>query len=165
MCMFNQVHCASLDGFFLEGSDPRSSARNPQNGQSRRTGASIQTSHTARDAIWAPSPGQASSLPSNSPGRQLSQQPNNNISCCCAACRAVLCCTALVCLLQLAAAQFGGMPGMGMPEQPKAHAVKSDVQYIKCQACEALVKQAYRHTKSKREGLRPHQKVRECQLQ
>ena len=59
--------------------------------------------------------------------------------------------------LQLSAAQFG-MPGMGM-EQPKAAAVKSDVQYIKCQACEALVKQAYRHTKSQREGLKPHQKV------
>jgi hypothetical protein len=75
------------------------------------------------------------------------------------ACRAVLLCTVLACLVQLSAAQFG-MPGMGMPEQPKAAAVKSDVQYIKCQACEALVKQAYRHTKSKREGLRPGQKVR-----
>lgn len=78
--------------------------------------------------------------------------------------RAALWCTALVCLLQLAAAQFGGMPGMGMPEQPKAHAVKSDVQYIKCQACEALVKQAYRHTKTKREGLKPHQKLSESDI-
>lgn len=75
------------------------------------------------------------------------------------ACRAVLLCAVLACLLQLSVAQFG-MPGMGMPEQPKAAAVKSDVQYIKCQACEAVVKQAYRHTKSKREGLRPGQKVR-----
>lgn len=61
-------------------------------------------------------------------------------------------------LAHLAAAQFG-MPGMGMPEEPKAAAVKSDVQYIKCQACEAFVKQAYRHTKSKREGLKPGHKV------
>jgi hypothetical protein len=96
--------------------------------------------------------------------RQLSQSSRRTSQNCCAvlcvACRAVLWCTALVCLLQLASAQFGGgMPGMGMPEQPKAHAVKSDVQYIKCQACEALVKQAYRHTKTKREGLKPHQKV------
>jgi len=60
-------------------------------------------------------------------------------------------------LLQLTTAQFG-MPGMGM-EQPKAAAVKSDVQYIRCQACEAFVKQAYRHTKSQREALRPGQKV------
>lgn len=74
-------------------------------------------------------------------------------------CRAALLCAVLVGLLQLTAAQFG-MPGMGMPEQPKAAAVKSDVQYIKCQACEAFVKQAYRHTKSKREGLKPGQKVR-----
>lgn len=51
------------------------------------------------------------------------------------------------------------MPGMGGPEPPKATAVKSDVQYIKCQACEAFVKQAYRHTKSKREGLKPGHKV------
>lgn len=62
------------------------------------------------------------------------------------------------CLAHLAAAQFG-MPGMGMGEEPKAAAVKSDVQYIKCQACEAFVKQAYRHTKSKREGLKPGHKV------
>lgn len=65
----------------------------------------------------------------------------------------------MVACWQLSAAQFGGMPGMGMPEQPKAAAVKSDVQYIKCQACEAYVKQAYRHTKSQREGLKPGQKV------
>lgn len=71
-------------------------------------------------------------------------------------------CLVALCLLHLAAAQFGGMPGMGgMPEPPKVLAVKSDVQYIKCQACEALVKQAYRHTKAQREGLRPGQKVGE----
>jgi hypothetical protein len=77
-----------------------------------------------------------------------------------AACRAALLCAVLACscLVQLTAAQFG-MPGMGMDKPPKAAAVKSDVQYIKCQACEALVKQAYRHTKSKREGLKPGQKV------
>lgn len=73
---------------------------------------------------------------------------------------AVLCALlACSCLVHLTAAQFG-MPGMGGPEPPKAAAVKSDVQYIKCQTCEALVKQAYRHTKSKREGLKPGHKVR-----
>jgi hypothetical protein len=35
-------------------------------------------------------------------------------------------------------------------------------QYIRCQACEALVKQAYRHIKTKRAALKPGHKVRVC---
>jgi hypothetical protein len=69
---------------------------------------------------------------------------------------------------QQAAAQFGGgmppgmggMGGMGGGEPPKAMAVKSDIPFIRCQVCEALVKQAYRHTKAERAALKPGQKVR-----
>lgn len=69
-------------------------------------------------------------------------------------------CLVACCLLHIAGAQFGGMPGMGgMPEPPKVLAVKSDVQYIKCQACEALVKQA---SCTLRQGL--SRALRQCLL-
>lgn len=65
-------------------------------------------------------------------------------------------------LMVMQAAGQMGMPGMGMGmggDKPKAAAVKSDIPFIRCQACEAMMKQAHRHTKSTRENLKPGQKV------
>ncbi len=51
---------------------------------------------------------------------------------------------------------------MGGPEEPKALAVKSDIQYIRCQVCEAMAKQAQRAVKTMREALTAGKKVRVC---
>jgi len=67
---------------------------------------------------------------------------------------------AIACLTLLAAAgcvaqfDFGGG---GKKELP--HAVRSDVQYIKCPVCKQLVKQAMRTVKTMREELKPGKKV------
>lgn len=50
---------------------------------------------------------------------------------------------------------------MGMPEQKKAKAVKSDVQYIRCGVCEEMTRNIYRSVKAMREELKPGKKVRE----
>ena len=50
--------------------------------------------------------------------------------------------------------------GMGMgADKPKAAAVKSDIKFIKCQVCEAVVKQATRRVKAMRSELKPGTKV------
>lgn len=46
------------------------------------------------------------------------------------------------------------------PGRAAAKAVKSDVQYIECQVCELLAKNAYRQVKAKRDQLKPGKKVR-----
>lgn len=48
-----------------------------------------------------------------------------------------------LCLLLLAA-QCNAQFGMGKPSGPEAKAVRSDLQYIRCEVCEQLAKQAYR---------------------
>ncbi|WIA20894.1 hypothetical protein OEZ85_005239 [Tetradesmus obliquus] len=70
-------------------------------------------------------------------------------------------------MLQLCSQAAGMMPGMGMggmPEQPKAAAVVSDVKYIKCGVCEALMKQATRKVKAMRGELKPGQRVDESAI-
>lgn len=70
-------------------------------------------------------------------------------------------------VLQLSSHAAGMMPGMGMggmPEQPKAAAVVSDVKYIKCGVCEALMKQATRKVKAMRGELKPGQRVDESAI-
>lgn len=60
----------------------------------------------------------------------------------------------------LSTAASAVMPGMGMPkEEPKALAVTSDIKYVRCQVCEAVVKQAVRKVKGMRDDLKPGQKV------
>eukprot|EP00882_Tetradesmus_deserticola_P022308 GHRQ01024208.1.p1 GENE.GHRQ01024208.1~~GHRQ01024208.1.p1 ORF type:complete len:316 (+),score=128.64 GHRQ01024208.1:278-1225(+) len=69
--------------------------------------------------------------------------------------------------LQLPLIAVAMMPGMGMggmPEEPKAAAVVSDVKYIKCGVCEALVKQATRKVKALRKELKPGQQVDESAI-
>jgi hypothetical protein len=57
------------------------------------------------------------------------------------------------------------MPGLGMPsEEPKAAAVKSDIIFIRCQVCEAVVKQAVRRVKGMREELKPGKRVEESAI-
>ena len=60
----------------------------------------------------------------------------------------------LLCTLALASGQ-----GFTNPKKPAAVGRKEDVQYIKCQACEALAKNALRQVKAAREGLKPGKKV------
>jgi hypothetical protein len=69
-----------------------------------------------------------------------------------------LCCAALLAaclLLPPARTQFGG------PSSPPAvPPVKSDLPYIRCGACEALAKNAYRQVKAARDALKPGKKAR-----
>lgn len=66
--------------------------------------------------------------------------------------------TSFVFLLSLAVAavtaQFGMPPG-----KQEAKPVKSDIQYIRCQVCELLAKNAYRQVKAQRDALKPGKKV------
>lgn len=55
------------------------------------------------------------------------------------------------------AAMFPGMGGNKPP--PKVPAVKADIPFIKCQVCEAIIKQAREVVKDLRAGLKPKQKV------
>lgn len=57
-----------------------------------------------------------------------------------------------------AAAQFGGFGGPAAKEG--APAVKSDIPYIRCSACEALAKNAYRQIKTVKDAQKPGKKVR-----
>jgi hypothetical protein len=66
----------------------------------------------------------------------------------------------LTLLVTLAAAQFGGMPGMmggGQDERPPA--VRSDVQYVRCGVCAEFVKEARAAVKEMRAKLEPGKKV------
>ena len=67
---------------------------------------------------------------------------------------AAICC---ILLLGPAAAQFGGFggPAGGDP----VPAVKSDLPYIRCGACEALAKNAYRQIKALKDAQKPGKKV------
>lgn len=47
----------------------------------------------------------------------------------------------------------------GVPQEPKAAAVKADIPYIKCQVCEAFVKQAINVTKRLREAATASKKL------
>lgn len=60
----------------------------------------------------------------------------------------------LLCTLAIASGQ-----GFTNPKKPPAVARKEDIKYIKCQACEALAKNALRQVKAAREGLKPGKKV------
>ena len=53
----------------------------------------------------------------------------------------------------------GAYAMMGMPEQKKPKAVKSDVQYIRCGVCEEMTRNIYRSVKAMRDELRPGKKV------
>ena len=68
---------------------------------------------------------------------------------------AAICC---ISLLGPAAAQFGGFggPAGGDP----IPAVKSDLPYIRCGACEALAKNAYRQIKALKDAQKPGKKVK-----
>ncbi len=68
---------------------------------------------------------------------------------------AAICC---ISLLGPAAAQFGGFggPAGGDP----IPAVKSDLPYIRCGACEALSKNAYRQIKALKDAQKPGKKVK-----
>ncbi len=70
---------------------------------------------------------------------------------------------AICCLLILgpAAAQFGGFGGPAAKEA--APAVKSDLPYIRCGACEALAKNAYRQIKALKDAQKHGKKVR-CRI-
>ena len=71
---------------------------------------------------------------------------------------AAICC---ICFLGSAAAQFGGFGGpAGADPIP---AVKSDLPYIRCGACEALAKNAYRQIKALKDAQKPGKKVRGSQ--
>jgi hypothetical protein len=52
------------------------------------------------------------------------------------------------------------MAGMPKPEQKKAPAVKEDIPYIRCQVCEAVVKQSIKLVKDLRAEVKPGKKVR-----
>lgn len=65
----------------------------------------------------------------------------------------------LLCTLALASGQ-----GFTNPKKPAAVGRKEDVQYIKCQACEALAKNALRQVKAAREGLKPGKKLDEMTI-
>ena len=67
-------------------------------------------------------------------------------------CVCLLCCGSLLVVGQI------GYMGM-TTAKPEAKAVKSDVQYIKCQVCELLAKTAYRQVKAKRDELKPGKKA------
>ncbi len=54
-------------------------------------------------------------------------------------------------------AQFGGFGGPGGSEPVPA--VKSDLPYIRCGACEALAKNAYRQIKTIKDAQKPGKKV------
>jgi hypothetical protein len=56
-----------------------------------------------------------------------------------------------------ASAQF---PGMGKREEKKAPAVKADLPFIRCGACEAIAKQALKKVKAMREAVTPGKPVR-----
>lgn len=58
----------------------------------------------------------------------------------------------VACIGVFASAQFN-------PSKPPAKPVKSDIQYIKCQVCELLAKNAYRQVNDMKKALRPNQKV------
>jgi hypothetical protein len=60
-----------------------------------------------------------------------------------------------VCSTRACLAQFG-MPNM---QEPKPVAVKSDIPYIRCQTCEAIIKQAIKNVKEMREKLSGRQKA------
>lgn len=55
------------------------------------------------------------------------------------------------------------MPGMPKKPEKKAPAVPSDIPFIRCQACEAIVKQSIKMVKTMRSELKPGQKVRPSQ--
>ena len=57
---------------------------------------------------------------------------------------------AVLCLIW-ASGSLAMMPGMGGKQEPKAPATKSDIKFIKCQACEKLVKVAISATAKLRE--------------
>ncbi|KAL3151089.1 hypothetical protein ABBQ38_012958 [Trebouxia sp. C0009 RCD-2024] len=60
----------------------------------------------------------------------------------------------VACIGVFASAQFN-------PSKPPAKPVKSDIQYIKCQVCELLAKNAYRQVNDMKKALRPNQKLPE----
>jgi hypothetical protein len=65
-------------------------------------------------------------------------------------------------LLMVAMAQafdMDMMGGMPKPEQKKAPAVKEDIPYIRCQVCEAVVKQSIKLVKDLTAELKPGKKV------
>lgn len=73
-----------------------------------------------------------------------------------------------LCLLLLAA-QCNAQFGMGKPSGPEAKAVRSDLQYIRCEVCEQLAKQAYRQVSAfKKEAaekkMKHQRKVKEIDL-
>lgn len=59
----------------------------------------------------------------------------------------------------MAMAVVGAYAMMGMPEQKKPKAVKTDVQYIRCGVCEEMTRNIYRSVKAMRDELRPGKKV------
>ena len=70
---------------------------------------------------------------------------------------------AICCILSFgpATAQFGGFGGpAGADPIP---AVKSDLPYIRCGACEALAKNAYRQIKALKDAQKPGKKVTSSQ--
>eukprot|EP00878_Enallax_costatus_P001617 GHUV01001768.1.p1 GENE.GHUV01001768.1~~GHUV01001768.1.p1 ORF type:complete len:313 (+),score=74.73 GHUV01001768.1:240-1178(+) len=74
---------------------------------------------------------------------------------------------ALGCSILLFSTASAMMPGMGMgmgPDKPKAAAIKSDTKFIKCQVCEAVVKQATRRVKAMRSELKPGTKLEESSI-
>mmetsp|Transcript_8268 Transcript_8268/g.51530 ORF Transcript_8268/g.51530 Transcript_8268/m.51530 type:complete len:301 (-) Transcript_8268:560-1462(-) len=58
----------------------------------------------------------------------------------------------------------GAYAMMGMPEQKKPKAVKTDVQYIRCGVCEEMTRNIYRSVKAMRDELRPGKKLAESDI-